>query len=1101
MGSDDFETPPAPKKRIHWLVRIGWAVLAIVVVALGYLWLTREQIAGDLIDDYLEQSGLEATYEIASVGPRKQVVENVIIGDPAAPDLIIDRISATITYSVFEQPGIGGIVIERPRLYGSLRAGNVSFGALDAFLFADTEDAQGLPALDITIVNGKARLETDYGLAGAYLEGEGRLDNGFAGKLALTVPGAGIEGCSAARATAFGDLVMEDGAPRFTGPVRLRRADCGGASIESADIAATLSTDSDFAKLEGTFDVTARNLSADGNTADTLEGKAGMSLRDGALVFDHDLTMGTIETGYARLGSLRADGALRSARKFTQSAWNAQIEGEGVALHQNIGETLASAREASAGTLFEALLAKVNRNLDTAINNASLSGNVTWRSEGDAMSFIVPEARLRSPRGQTVLAISRFGYSREGGRAPWRLSGNFLTAGAGLPRITGRMEQLGKGPLGLRMAMEEFGEGDNSLALPSLSVRQERSGAFVFAGQARASGVFPGGSVRALEMPLNGQLGTSGRLVLGPSCENVKFAQFAYYNLDLQGGELELCPPQDRAMLEYGDALDIGFTAKELVLDGTISRAPARFTAASAEVSYPGGFDLGELTATFGTKGNAARLTSTGVTGEFVIGEDGESELVGRIAKGSAKLDPVPLDLDGVEGEWRYAGSILTLSDASFTLTERTDQIARFEPLFSTGAQLRLANNAITASADLTHQLSGTSVTLVDITHDLGTGAGEAVLDVPGIAFGPTFRLQDLTYLAQGVIAYTQGVVSGEGRIAWTSDEVTSSGAFRSDGLDLAAAFGPVRDLKGEVRFADLLALTTEPGQTVEIGSINPGIEALDGRVQYSIENGTNITIEDARWPFMGGELIMRPVRLRYGTEEDQRYIFEVIALDAAKFVTQMELTNIGATGTFDGTLPIIFDANGDGRIEGGNLDSRAPGGNISYLGELIYEDMGAISNFAFQALRSLDYRDMGVVLDGDLAGEIITRFTIDGVRQGANAERNFITRRLAKLPIRFKVNVRSENFYELATMVRTFWDPDALPGGSDAVLREIGADPKSGEIVLPPASVAPAPDPQLQAEPIPQPQPDPDQSDGGDDNAVRRDELPVQPSESEISP
>jgi hypothetical protein len=48
-------------------------------------------------------------------------------------------------------------------------------------------------------------------------------------------------------------------------------------------------------------------------------------------------------------------------------------------------------------------------------------------------------------------------------------------------------------------------------------------------------------------------------------------------------------------------------------------------------------------------------------------------------------------------------------------------------------------------------------------------------------------------------------------------------------------------------------------------------------------------------------------------------------------------------------------------------------------------------------------------------------------VRQGTGTSQNFITRRLAKLPIRFKVNVRSENFYELATMVRSFWDTDYL--------------------------------------------------------------------------
>src|SRR3546814_10352979 len=97
-------------------------------------------------------------------------------------------------------------------------------------------------------------------------------------------------------------------------------------------------------------------------------------------------------------------------------------------------------------------------------------------------------------------------------------------------------------------------------------------------------------------------------------------------------------------------------------------------------------------------------------------------------------------------------------------------------------------------------------------------------------------------------------------------------------------------------------------------------------------------------------------------------------------FVQQMDLGNISATGTFDGSLPLVFDENGDGRIENGRLISRPPGGNLSYVGELTYEDLSAIGNYAFQTLRSLDYRQMTVVMNGLLSGEIITQLKFDGV-------------------------------------------------------------------------------------------------------------------------
>jgi hypothetical protein len=209
----------------------------------------------------------------------------------------------------------------------------------------------------------------------------------------------------------------------------------------------------------------------------------------------------------------------------------------------------------------------------------------------------------------------------------------------------------------------------------------------------------------------------------------------------------------------------------------------------------------------------------------------------------------------------------------------------------------------------------------------------------------------------------------------------------------------------------------------------------------------------------MGGQLLMRPLTMNFSQPEERRYVFEIIGLDAATFVSEMELSNLSATGTFDGTVPIVFDTNGRGRIEGGMLVAREGGGNIAYIGELTYENLGTMGNYAFSALRSLDYRQMLVGLGGELDGEIVTRFEFDGVRQGAGASQNFVTRRLAKLPIRFKVNVRSENFYELATMVRSFWDANYVRRPEDIGLfrqeggRLVPIQPAAPQPVQPPES------------------------------------------------
>ena len=154
------------------------------------------------------------------------------------------------------------------------------------------------------------------------------------------------------------------------------------------------------------------------------------------------------------------------------------------------------------------------------------------------------------------------------------------------------------------------------------------------------------------------------------------------------------------------------------------------------------------------------------------------------------------------------------------------------------------------------------------------------------------------------------------------------------------------------------------------------------------------------------------------------------------------------------GTLPWIFDQNG-GRIEGGQLQSRPPGGNVSYVGELTYEDLSTMANFAFATLRSLNYQNMTIGMNGALEGEILTRISFSGVKQGEGTSQNFLTRKIANLPIRFNVNLRAP-FFQLVSSFKSLYDP--------ALVR----DPRSiglldGDGVPRPDLVAPTPLPLKQ--------------------------------------
>lgn len=992
-------------------------VCAVLVALGGVAWFSRERIANDVIAGQLTKYGIPATYEIESIGPDKQVLRNLVVGNKDRPDLTIERVSVFIRWR-FGMPGIRSVELLRPRLFGTLRKNKLSFGSLDPLLFDQpASEAPALPDLALRLVDGRALLETDYGPVGFKAEGNGNLSGGFKGMLAANAPQLMGYGCDARKLTLYAAIATSGGKPEVSGPLRLQSLTCPEQRLALGKTAFDVDArgDADLAGLELELKGKAARFAYAGSSVEMFSSKTAATWRNETLTARYDAALDGLATNAVGIESLTAKGSVRARQNLERLEWQADWAGKQVRLADDAGATLRSLEQSSEGSFLAPMVERFRRGLGLEGRGSTLLAQTTVRKTPDGLSLVMPQGTLRGGTGATLLAISRLQFAHSADR-PMQLSGNFITGGTGIPQLSGRFQRDQSGRTVMRGTMREYRAGEGSLQLPQFAAVYSADGNMGFAGSVRASGPLPGGSVDNLVIPVNGRLGANGDLSVWPSCFDMAFDKLAMGGLDLDRRSLKLCPSRGGAIVRNDrNGLRIAAGTPGLELSGALADSPISIKSGPVGVSWPGRISARDLSIALGPQDATTRFDVKDLKATFA------RDLKGDFSGADVRLFQVPIDVLGAAGSWAYSDGRFSLANVHFEAEDR-ETLDRFEPMEARGATLGLADGIIDANVPVFEPESGRSIMDVGIRHDLNSGEGDAALRVPGIRFDSGLQPDMLTGLALGVIANAQGEISGDGLIRWGADEVTSTGRFRTDAFDFAAAFGPVKGVSGEVVFSDLLGFVTERDQKISIGSINPGIEVENGVFFYEIQPGQVFVVRGADWPFMDGTLHLQPTRMVLGASEVRHFTLEVNGLDAAVFVQRMELANIMATGKFDGQLPLIFDEDG-GRIEGGSLVSRPPGGNVSYVGELTYEDLSAMGNFAFDALKSIDYQQMQIDMDGSLAGEIVTRVGFEGLSQGQLANKNFLTRQVAKLPIRFVLNIRAP-FFSLFGSFKSLYDP-----------------------------------------------------------------------------
>ena len=1009
------EVDDMPGARRRWRrVALGLGGMLSVIAAL--LWIERRPIAAGFVNRALASRGVAARYRIAEIGFNRQRLTNLAIGDSSHPDLVADWVEVETSVD-FSGPRVTGIRAGQVRLRGRTVNGRLSLGAVDKLTPPPSGKPFALPALVVDVTDARLRLETPQGVIGIKLSGSGRLDDGFSGRLAAVSESMATGGCQASRLAAILSVDIAGARPHLRGPVRAAGVDCGAfrALGATADIDATLSAPLDrwrgdarlrlgsirsasgvIEQLGGTIDFNGSAVATSGVARLHVDMLAG---RDG-------LARGVMVSGGYRVGS--------AGMRFSGRAGAEKVRAGADWLRR-----LAAIEKAGSGTPLAPLAARFAAAAGRAARDFSVSGDVSVEVAAKTGRMTVRQLTAESTSGGRLLLNGGEGVSYGWPGGAVAVDGLLSLAGGGLPDAAIRIAKTGDNAAirGTGFVLP-YRAGDAQLAATGLGFSVRADGTARFAARVTLSGRLPGGRIDNVRLPVTGLVDRSGRVVVNRQCAPLAFDRLRISGLDVGPSGLMLCP-RGTALADYragrigGGAVVIG-----PVLKGTLGGSPVTLAAARADLNLADSrFALADVAARLGAADRQTRLDIARLDGRYAHG------LGGRFAGAGGQIGNVPLLLSDATGDWTLNDGRLALRGA-LTVAD-ADRAPRFKPLAGLGVTLALEDNRIAASGALVNPASGVKVSDVTLAHDLGSGEGSADLIVSGIRFDDKFQPDQLTRLTYGVIADVAGTVNGEGHIRWNRDGVISDGVFRTKDTRLAAAFGPVTGLSTEIRFTDLLGLVSAPGQVATVATINPGIAVEDGVVRYATLSNQRLAVEGAHWPFAGGDLILEPTVLDFAEEKKRRMTFRVKAMDAAQFLQQFDFKNLNATGTFDGVLPMVFDSTG-GRIDDGHLIVREGGGTIAYVGELTQKDLGFWGNMAFQSLKSLRYRKLDIVMNGPLAGEMVTEVRFAGISQGAGAKTNFVIRRLARLPIRFNVRITAP-FRQLLDSAQSFYDPNRL--------------------------------------------------------------------------
>ncbi len=942
-------TAPIGRRRPVWprLVLIGLLVFILIAALLTALtWINRRAAAREVLVGWLDDRGIPSEVEVERI-ELDGFVGRVRIGDPANPDVTIERVE--VDYALAMPWAVGGMSVTpsrirlvRPVMRARWRDGELSLGSLDPLIeeFSDRPPRPETRGPVVIVETGRLRLDTEYGPVS--LLADARIDDGRLMRLAARMPRASLRSGDIDARGVGGTLDLTT-----TGDRVALRLDLQAGSLEA--------TGAQGRNLD---------LALTGALAyPDMEARRG----DGRAEIDLRLTGDRLALG----GTVAEDAVLTVASRGGVIGWIDTLGFEGAATARLVAGRLIT--PAATATSADVTLAE-GRVAATRVDGGrlSVSGPVRSRMARVTSGDLV----LSGVTGRQTLVYA------SNDATPLTLTGSVAAAQGAWPLFGAVARDDAPELAELKRALGAF-----SLSAPSSRLTSNNQGV-------RVALIQP-----ARIIPANG-----GVLTLSPAGRPIFEARPGQSG----GGALTLTATRGRGLPEAAFAIPDwrltpgGFQAR---IDG---RAGLDFTPARGVAIRTAGLlasDDGRVT--------YVPSDCLGVTVDRLdLDENDVTDISGRLCPTAQPL------LVAQNGGWRVTGALrdvtaqapflaLAFTDASGTLTATgscaglgldariqtatindTTTPRRFNTLTAQG-RAGLASEQWSGAFDLAR--SGNTLGRLTLAHDGTTGRGGVAIDAPALTFAEgSLQPADLSPLAADFVqSPATGSAAFTGRIDWSPDLPeggSSSGRLIIPSIDFASPAGPVKGLTGTIDFINLAPLTTAPGQTLRVATLESIAPFTELDLTFALDKAA-ITVDGGAIQAAGGTVRIEP----FSVPLDRRPFSGVLVLERVQLGELIAGSGFGDKVALDaivsGRLPFTYDPDMGVRITGGRLAADQPG-RLSIQREALTGleaggggavPPGTVEDLAYQAMENLAFDVLSADVNSLDKGRIGVLFRIVG--------------------------------------------------------------------------------------------------------------------------